>query len=60
MTHKRAASAHGGEGEEEELREEAYMVKIVGGSERLGQVCACVSECLCLSVCLSIYICIYM
>jgi hypothetical protein len=39
VTHKRGASGQGGEGEEEELREEAYMVKIVAGSERLRQVC---------------------
>ena len=58
VTHKRGASGQGGEGEEEELREEAYMVKIVAGSERLRRVCVpgVVGLWICLSVCLSIYL----
>jgi hypothetical protein len=61
VTHKRGASGQGGEGEEEELREEAYMVKIVAGSERLRRVCVpgVVGLWICLSVCLSIYLSIY-
>jgi hypothetical protein len=61
VTHRRGASGQSGEGEEEDLREEAYMVKIVAGSERLGQVCmgVCVSVCVCVCVCMCMCMCTY-